>query len=546
MTSDADFSQLLEAPEGAHLEFKEANHKYSIDKLTEYCVALANEGGGKIILGVTDKRPRTVVGTRVFPDTGNTESIIYQKLSRRVSIEEKQSAGKRVLIIHVPPRDQGDAWSINGLYLKRAGDSLVGISMSELRTMLDEKRPDFSSLICENAKIEDLDPASISIFKTSWSRKSSNERIRKLSDKAALTDAELIVDEGITYAALILLGTPAALGKHLPAAEIIFEFRSNEASGPAQAREERRAGFLSCHDELWKLIDLRNDKQSYQDGLLRHDIKTFDEASIREGVLNAIAHRDYREPGSIFVKQYPRRLEIISPGGFPPGIDVDNILDKQNPRNRRLSEALSKCGLVERSGQGVNLLFEQAIKNGKQLPNFSGSSASEVKLTIDGFLSNPAFVKFLEKLGAEKTQSLSTYDFLALAAIANDSKSMSAQAKTRLQILANLGAIEKTGRGRGVRYILSPALYRAIGKPGTYTRKVGLDDSTNKALLLKHISSNGGAPLSELHQVLPNLTRVKVRRLLNELRKDHQVEISGLKRAAKWVIRSGFNSKTEP
>lgn len=540
MTSDADFSQLLAAPEGPNLEFKEANNKYSFDKLAEYCVALANEGGGRIILGVTDKRPRKIVGTAVFQDTGGAESVIYQKIQKRVKIEEKYSEGKRVLIVHVPPRDPGDAWSIGGLYLKRAGDSLVGISMGELRAMLDEKRPDFSSLICENAKIEDLDPASISTFKTRWAKKANNERINKLSDKAVLTDAELIVDEGITYAALILLGKPASLGKYLPAAEIIFEFKSNEASGPAQAREERRAGFLSFHNALWELIDLRNDKQSYQDGLLRYEIKTFDEISIREGVLNAIAHRDYRESGSIFIRQFPRRLEIISPGGFPPGIDADNILDKQNPRNRRLSEALSKCGLIERSGQGVNLLFEQAIRNGKQLPNFIGSTNNEVRLTIDGSVSNPAFVKFLEKLGAEKTQSLTTYDFLALASIANDSKSMSEQAKARLHILTEIGAIEKTGRGRGVRYILSPALYRAIGKPGTYTRKVGLDDSTNKALLLKHITNNGGAPLSELLQVLPNLSRMKVRRLLNDLRNQQQVEVSGIKRAAKWVLRAGF------
>ena len=51
----------LDEPEGTNLEFKEAKQNFHFEKLVEYCVALANEGGGKIILGVTDRRPRRIV-----------------------------------------------------------------------------------------------------------------------------------------------------------------------------------------------------------------------------------------------------------------------------------------------------------------------------------------------------------------------------------------------------------------------------------------------------------------------------------------------------
>ena len=67
---------ILNKPEGENLEFKEARNRYDFEKLTQYCVALANEGGGKIILGVTDSRPRRVVGSNAFRQPERTRGIM--------------------------------------------------------------------------------------------------------------------------------------------------------------------------------------------------------------------------------------------------------------------------------------------------------------------------------------------------------------------------------------------------------------------------------------------------------------------------------------
>lgn len=131
---------------------------------------------------------------------------------------------------------------------------------------------------------------------------------------------------------------------------------------------------------------MRNDKQHYQDGLFIYDISTFNERVVREAVLNAASHRNYQLGGSVFVRQYRDRLVIESPGGFPNGISLDNILDRQVPRNRRIAEILSLCGLVERSGQGMNLIYELSIKEAKQLPDFSGTDADFVSITLHGLI----------------------------------------------------------------------------------------------------------------------------------------------------------------
>lgn len=535
MTSEAEFGRFIGAPEGSRFEFKEAKQSYSFEDIVKYCVALANEGGGKIILGVTDQRPRRVVGTRAFAEPGRTEGGLYDRLHHRIPIEEYFHEGKRVLIFHVPTRPPGSAWSHEGVFWMRAGDSLVGMSDDRLRAIHAETGPDFSAEICSAATLDDLSPEAIQAFRSRWAKKSNQPRILNLTNEQTLTDAELVMDGGITYAALILFGTSRALGRLLGQAEVVFEYRSTEATGPAQDRVDYRMSFFLYQDDLWNRIDLRNDKQSYQDGLFRYEIPTFDEMVIREAVLNAVCHRDYRLGGSVFIRQYPKRLEVVSPGGFPAGVTPENVLDQQNPRNRRLAEAFARCGLVERSGQGMNLIFERSIIQSKPLPDFKGTSDHEVRLALHGTVGNPAFVRFLEKIGQERLQSFNTYDFLVLDHLQHGRK-VPEPLKPALTRLVSSGVVETIGRGRGTRYILSRALYKYIGEKGTYTRQKGLDRETNKALLLKHIKENTGhgARLEELQQVLPSLSRNQVQTLLRELKKERKISVEGRTRAARW------------
>jgi ATP-dependent DNA helicase RecG len=537
LTTPEQFQQWLSEPEGLHLEFKEAKTRYDFEKLVRYCVALANEGGGKIILGVTDRRPRQIVGTLAFEEPGRTEAGLHQQLSHRIPVEELRLPEGRVLIVHVPSRLPGTAWQIDGRYLKRAGDDLVPLPASELQSIFTETGPDFSAQVCPAATLEDLSRASIALFRERWARKSRDERKRDWSDVETLNNAELLVDGGVTYAALILFGSHHALGRHLAQAELVFEYRSSEASGPAADREEYREGFFAWLDLIWNKVNLRNEKQSYQDGLFRMDLLTFDEVTVREALLNAVAHRDYRLGGSIFVRQYAHRLEIVSPGGFPPGISTANVLEQQSPRNRRLAEALARCGLIERAGQGMNLMFESAVRQGKPLPSFVGTSAHEVRLTLDGMVRSPTFVRFLERLGEQTLRSFSTDDFLALDALHRE-QALTPTLKERLPGLVSIGAVEAIGRGRGARYILSAALYAALGAKGTHTRKKGLDHETNKALLLKHVSKQKeqGAPLADLRQVLPALPSSAIQALMHELRDDGQVCLIGQRRWARWKL----------
>ena len=212
----------MNAKEDEHLEFKEAKTKFDFETLVKYCVALANEGGGRMILGVTDKLPRTVVGSQAYRNPEKTKADLIERLRLRVDAEEIQHPNGRVLVFQVPTRPIGMPIQYKGAYWMRGGESLMPMTPDQLRLIFAEASPDFSSEICTPARLDDLDPNAVDVLRQLWQRKSPDQDIAARPVEQLLADAELLVDDEVTYAALILLGTRKALGKYLAQAELIF------------------------------------------------------------------------------------------------------------------------------------------------------------------------------------------------------------------------------------------------------------------------------------------------------------------------------------
>jgi ATP-dependent DNA helicase RecG len=195
---------------------------------------------------------------------------------------------------------------------------------------------------------------------------------------------------------------------------------------------------------------------------------------------------------------------------------------------------------VERSGQGMNRIFEACIRESKPKPDFTHTDAYHVWLTLHGEVQHPDFIRFLEKLGKEQLESFTTQDLLVIDHVFKD-ETVSECFRGNLIRLLDSGVIEQISRGRGTRYILSRRFYEFIGKKGVYTRKRGLDRETNKALLYKHICDNAaeGARMEELQQVLPSLSRFQIVRLLGEIREAGLVFKEGTTRNSRWFPYKG-------
>jgi hypothetical protein len=126
--------------ETEHLEFKEARTQYDFHKLLAYCVAIANERGGRLLLGIMNRPPRPVVGTNAFLNIEATKTDILNKLRFRVDIEEITHPDGRVLVFHIPSRPIGHPYELDGSYYMRSGESVVAMTPDQIKQILKEEK----------------------------------------------------------------------------------------------------------------------------------------------------------------------------------------------------------------------------------------------------------------------------------------------------------------------------------------------------------------------------------------------------------------------
>lgn len=242
--------ELLEAKEGEHVQFKEAKNRFDFGEAARCCCALANDGGGKLVFGISDKRPRSVVGSRAFEQPERTRMGLIDKLKINVDFQLFTYEEKRVLVFDVKSRPIGLPILYEGVAWIYDGDTLKEMPEEKRRKIYEEIGTDFSGKICDGVTIKDLDETAIEAFRAKWIEKSGNKKLATRSKEQILMDCGAMTDAGVTYAALILFGKSEALVRFLPQAEIIFEYRSSEASGPANQREEFKSGFFTCYDRI--------------------------------------------------------------------------------------------------------------------------------------------------------------------------------------------------------------------------------------------------------------------------------------------------------
>jgi hypothetical protein len=121
------------------LEFKEAKNQFNFRELLTYCIAIANERGGKLLLGISDEVPRQVVGTKAYPNVSRIKKDLLDKLHFRVDVEEVQHPDGRVVIFHIPSRPTGHPYHLDGAYFMRSGESLVPMTTDQIQQIIEEE-----------------------------------------------------------------------------------------------------------------------------------------------------------------------------------------------------------------------------------------------------------------------------------------------------------------------------------------------------------------------------------------------------------------------
>ncbi len=323
-----------------------------------------------------------------------------------------------------------------------------------------------------------------------------------MPDQQALNDLKLIVNGKVTNAAVLLVGKEEIIATHFPQAKVMHEYRNVDGQERFDKRIVFGQPFYILIDKLWETIDARNGNVPVQEGPYLFDIPFFNEQVIREVVNNAFAHRNYRIGSEIVVKQYPNKLCVISPGGFPLGVTLNNMLTvSSTPRNRLLADVLAKTGIVERSGQGMDIIFRLTLSEGKQKPDYGKTDDYQVTAILSAVVKEPAFALFIQAIQQElpENQKLSVFDIMTFSAIREGKQPWDKDIAKRLY---ELGYLEKRGKTSAVRYIMPRRYYELTGNMTEYSNLIDWDDEQVWAVLFPYLNKYGKAKKTDISKLL--------------------------------------------
>lgn len=537
------------ALESETLEFKrwDADSKSMRRKVRESVVALANQSGGYLVLGVEDKVPgRAAISGVPDIDLGDLVRRIHDGTDPGIIVEaeELDEPEGRVVALRVP-RGIPPHTTREGVAKIRIGTEskpLTGHSLAEL--MNRARKHDLTAEPPAGAGAGDLDPAEIERMRSALARRETTRHIAAMSDGDLLRELELARDGIPTRAAVLLLGTRAALRRTMPDHEVIVSRRASRTD--YDYRENLRLPLLALLEEMQRFIEANISLTVIQPpGFQELEIPNLSWRTAREGLLNALAHRDYFPSQSIHVDLLPDRLEITSPGGFIDGVTPENVLWHPSARrNPLLAEALEKIGLVNRSGFGVKRIYEETLADGKDLPQYE-AGLSFVKLTLPTAI-NPAFAR-LARGARQAGEPLAIEELILLRGIARNgalTRRSAAellplseeQTAERLPALRERGFLDASGRGRGTAYRFAARFAELNPERGGGAR----DGSRGAArrLVLEALRERGRLTNAEI-RALTGLSRAQVLRLMGELRREGAAEVRGRRRGAHYVAAEG-------
>ena len=410
---------LVEAGETLAVEFKgEEATSFTDRELVETAVCLANRSNdspGWLLIGV--ENDGSVSGARARHENGRTDPLRVQALignrtrptlSTRAEIVTLH--GQQVLIIEVPALRQPVGTS-DGRYLRRVigGDgkpSCVPFHFHEMQSrQADLGLLDYSALRLDAIGFDALDPLEFERY-----RRTIRENLHR-GDEALLdlSDLELAKalgavehadgDVAVRVLGLLLFGRVDALTAHLPAHEIAFQVLSDT---DVEVNDFFRWPLLRVMEELDARFRARNREKEIQTGMVRVGVPDYPERAFREGVANALTHRDYTRLGAVHVQWRKDRLEISNPGRFPEGVRLDNLLVTQpRPRNPLLADAFKRAGIVERTARGIDTIFVEQIRTGRPAPSYERSSETNIVLELPGGEANLGFVRLVVEQGRQ-------------------------------------------------------------------------------------------------------------------------------------------------
>ena len=532
--------------ENARCEWKEfKNLKNSFcgdekDDVISYVSAIANMEGGFLVVGVHDKTLE-IAGTDTY--NYDRQKAILRLTDRCANLSSEgldiieyitSDTQRKVWVIRIPKHLPKRPVYAHDTAWQRIEDSLVELTLERLNAIHDEPLftgSDWSAEIVPNATIDDLDEVAIAkarvMFKKVHSRIPAEE-VNAWSVPEFLSNSGVMIDGGITRAAIILLGKPVSVFKLRPAVvRVTWSLRDEKQD--VVDYEHFTAPFILTVDQI--LAKVRNlTMREMPGGTLFPDVmQQYDDYSMREILHNCIAHQDYTLQERINLVENPGFLYYANGGSFIPGT-VQKALATHGPqrhyRNECLCNAMVNFNMIDIVGRGIRKIFNQQWERRFPMPDYEIDAAKkEVAVRLYGNAINEKYTKLLKE-----NKDLSLEDCILLDAVQKGHRLSESDAKNLLE----RGLVE----GEYPDLTISLSIARQTKQLPEYTKVKGLERDKIKQMALQFIQNAGedGAKknsiLDYLKEVLPqrNSQEQNLRLLgniLSEMNTDGSVVLRG-------------------
>ncbi|MDW7657603.1 MAG: putative DNA binding domain-containing protein [Bacillota bacterium] len=532
------------------VEFKSDRKKLDDTDMIETIVGFANTKGGTLYIGIEDNG----VVTGVHPSHKNIiglAAVIANNTipPQSVRVDCIDVSDKQVVTVEVASSTSIVSTS-SGKTLRRrmkldGTPETVPMYPHEFTTRLSGlSLLDYSSQIVIDATADDFDPLERERLRNIVRMYRGEATLLELSDEEldrALQFVKRTDNKDVpTVTGLLTIGKADSIKKLIPTAGLAFQVLSGS---DVRVNEFITKPILATFDMVQEYMKAWNPEQEAEVGMYRISIPDFDHRAFREAIVNAFSHRDYSILQRIRIQIDNDGMSIASPGGFVEGVSLDNLLTTEpRSRNPDLADALKRIGLAERTGRGIDRIYEGSLFYGRPLPDYSGSDSTSVRLFISRANPDKFFTQMIAEAMNNKQIQLNVFSMMILnylrcerradvQSIEENTGIDKARIRSSIERLVEAGYVEASGTGRGRTYLLSSKVYRAMNNTKAYVRQTDIYKIRHPELVLKLIRNKGSITRRDVVELL-HITAPQAYRLLKKMADQGDLVMNGTKNTA--------------
>lgn len=529
----------IPSKEDLETEFKSDQKCYPDHDLIEEIVGMANTVGGILYLGVEDDGTITGVHNKHKDSVGVTALIANSTVPTvAVRADVITEEGIDVLKIEVPKSRMVVSTSSGKILRRRlkldGSPEIVPMYSYEITSRFTELGMlDFSAQPLSGSTLDDLDPNQrVRLRRMIQTRQGGEKTLLSLSDEEldiALRLTTKVGDHTVpTVSGILLLGKEERIAELMPTARSSFQVLEGTE---VRINEESTKPLLEVFEQYENYLKAWNPESEMEYGLLRLPIPEFDWSAFREALVNAFCHRDYTLLGNVRVLIDDEGLTISSPGGFIEGVNLKNLLTVEpHSRNPALADAMKRIGLAEKTGRGIDRIFEGSLVFGRPWPDYSDSTSKTVKVFIQRAKADLAFTRFIADEQKRRGKSLSIYMLMILSVINSERRATikrliettnlsENKIRTTVENMVEQGLLEASGQGRNRSFILGKRIYVENKGAIKYVRQTDIDKIRYQELIVKLAQTQNGLITKQDVAELLKITPSQAYSLIKQLQK---------------------------